>query len=230
MGSEPTGRLLVFEGAEGVGKSTQLRRLGSALSAAGRSVLALREPGGTPLGDEVRRMLLDPDGDVAPATEALLFMASRAQLVERLVRPALADGVVVLLDRFFLSTYAYQVAGRGLPAEQVRAANRLAIGDLVPDLTLVLTLPAGEGLRRAAQRGAADRLESAEEAFHARVVDAFEEALGAAWQRGYPECGPIVGIDATGSEAEVAGRVMTVLADRWPETFAPSQDQQESSR
>ena len=222
MSSEPAGKLLVFEGAEGVGKSTQLRRLGAALSAAGRPVLALREPGGTPLGDDVRRLLLDPDGDVTPAAEALLFMASRAQLVERLLRPALADGVVVLLDRFFLSTYAYQVAGRGLPAEQVRAANRLATGDLVPDLTLVLSLPAGEGLRRAARRGAADRLESAEESFHTRVVGAFEEALGAAWQRSYPECGPIVGIDATGTEDEVAARVTTALADRWPETFAPS--------
>jgi dTMP kinase len=222
MSSGPAGRLLVFEGAEGVGKSTQLRRLGSALSAAGRPVLVLREPGGTPLGDEVRHLLLDPAGDVTPSAEALLFMASRAQLVERLLRPALAEGGVVLLDRFFLSTYAYQVAGRGLPAEQVRAANRLAIGDLVPDLTLVLTLPAGEGLQRAARRGAADRLEAAEEAFHARVVGAFEEALGAAWQRSYPECGPIVGIDATGTEAEVAARVVGVLAGRWPETFAPS--------
>jgi dTMP kinase len=222
MGIEPAGRLLVFEGAEGVGKSTQLRRLSAVLSAAGRPVLALREPGGTPLGDEVRRLLLDPAGDVAPGAEALLFMASRAQLVERLLRPALAEGTVVLLDRFFLSTYAYQVVGRGLAADQVRAANRLAIRDLVPDLTLVLTLPVGEGLRRASQRGAADRLEAAEAAFHERVVGAFEEALGAEWQRRYPECGPIVGIDATGTEAEVAARVLTVLAGRWPETFALS--------
>ncbi|MDB4883595.1 MAG: tmk, partial [Gemmatimonadetes bacterium] len=107
-------RLIVFEGGEGSGKSTQLRHLAAALAAHRVPHLTLREPGGTPLGTEVRRILLDPASDITPRAEALLFMASRAQLVEREIRPALARGETVLLDRFFLSTYAYQIAGHGL--------------------------------------------------------------------------------------------------------------------
>src|SRR4051812_23650284 len=112
----PRGRVIVFEGAEGAGKSTQLRRLAEWLIAGGTTVVSVREPGGTPIGDEIRRLLLDPTSDIAPRAEALLFMASRAQLVERVIRPAVERGDVVLVDRFFLSTYAYQGAGRGLPA------------------------------------------------------------------------------------------------------------------
>jgi len=220
MGARARGRLIVFEGGEGVGKSTQLARLAERLRDAGRRVHALREPGGTPLGDEVRRLLLDPGGEVDGRAEALLFMASRAQLVSRVVRPALEHGADVLLDRFFLSTYAYQVGGRGLPDGDVRAANHLATGGLVPDLTLVLTLPADEGLRRAATRGAVDRMEGADRAFHERVEAAFARALDAGWQREHRECGRIVAVDARGTEAEVGARVWRQVTDAWPETFA----------
>src|SRR5437868_1570878 len=102
------GRLIVFEGAEGAGKSTQLRLLSEWMSGQGSTVIAVREPGGTIVGDEIRRLVLDPSSDIVPRAEALLFMASRAQLVEREIRPALTSGFVVLVDRFFLSTYAYQ--------------------------------------------------------------------------------------------------------------------------
>src|SRR5512142_3498939 len=105
----PRGLLIVFEGPEGAGKSTQLRLLAESLGANGANVVAVREPGGTVVGDEIRRILLDPHSDIVPRSEALLFMASRAQLVEREIRPALDGGAVVLLDRFFLSTRA--VAG-----------------------------------------------------------------------------------------------------------------------
>ena len=213
------GRLIVLEGAEGVGKSTQLAHLASRLRAEGRTVAALREPGGTPLGEAVRTLLLDPAGDVVEAAEALLYMASRAQLVARVVRPALERGDDVLLDRFFLSTYAYQVGGRGLPDEEVRAANRLATGGLVPDLTLVLTLPSGEGMRRASLRGSADRLEAEARAFHDRVEAAFTRCTDESWQRSHSECGFIVAVDGLGTEAEVASRIVSVIADRWPETF-----------
>ena len=145
------GQLIVFEGAEGAGKSTQLRLLAEWLGARNRHVIAVREPGGTVVGDEIRRLLLDPASDIAPRTEALLFMASRAQLVEREVRPALDAGATVLVDRFFLSTYAYQGAGRGLPENDLRVANRLATNGLVPDCTLFLMLPVAEGLSRAAE-------------------------------------------------------------------------------
>lgn len=220
--SRATGRLIVLEGSEGVGKTTQLARLSDALRIAGYVATTVREPGGTSLGDEVRRLLLQPGADVVPEAEALLFMASRAQLVARIVRPAIAAGQVVLLDRFFLSTYAYQVAGRGLPAERVRAANLLATGGLTPDLTMVLTLPAGEGLRRASERGLADRLEGEARSFHQKVERAFAESLQPDWQRTHPECGIIVDVDGRGTPDEVSVRVRQVVSDRWPETFPPA--------
>ncbi|MDB4878791.1 MAG: hypothetical protein JWL60_237 [Gemmatimonadetes bacterium] len=214
------GRLVVFEGGEGSGKSTQLRRLSALLQSQGVSHVCLREPGGTPLGIEVRRVLLDRGSDIVPRAEAMLFMASRAQLVEREVRPALARGDVVLLDRFFLSTYAYQVGGHGLPEHEVRAANAFATGGLVPDLTLLLTFPVAEGLERAGRRTSShDRIEALGLDFHGRVGAAFASFEDAAWQAEHPECGPIVTILAEGSEAVVTARVTAAVRERWPGTF-----------
>jgi len=203
--------LIVFEGPEGAGKTTQVRLLAEWLRAAGRTVIAVREPGGTPLGDQIRRLLLDPSSDIVGRAEGLLFMASRAQLVEREIRPALARGHTVLLDRFFLSTYAYQVAGRELPHDDVSAANRLATSGLRPDLTLLLMLPVDEGLSRAASRGAHDRMEQADQAFHRRVASAFAEYGSAEWQRKHPEAGSVETVDARGSVEEVFGRVRGVV-------------------
>lgn len=218
--SDGAGVLIVFEGGEGSGKSTQLRRVSATLARRTVAHVCLREPGGTPLGTEVRRMLLDRASDVAHRAEALLFMASRAQLVEREIRPALDRGDVVLLDRFFLSTYAYQIAGHGLPEDEVRAANRFATGGLVPDLTLLLTFPVTEGLARAARRATAhDRMESMGEVFHRRVAAAFGTFADPSWQHDHPECGPIVGIDAEGREEDVTERVAAALSARWPGTF-----------
>ena len=214
------GRLVVVEGPEGAGKSTQLLRLEAFLRERRIPFHGFREPGGTALGTEIRRLLLEPGRDIAPRAEALLFMASRAQLVEREIRPALAGGRLVLLDRFFLSTYAYQIAGRGLPEGEVRAANAFATSGLVPDLTLVLDLEAGEGLARAGTRGAHDRIERSGSDFHDRVARAFATYLTEAWQAAHPECGPIVRIDARGDEAAVFERIRRALAARWPESFA----------
>lgn len=215
------GRLLVFEGAEGVGKTTQLRLLSAALARADIAHLGVREPGQTAIGNDIRRLLLDPASDLVPRAEALLFMASRAQLVERDVRPALANGQVVLADRFFLSTYAYQGAGRGIPLAELRAANAVATAGLVPDLTLLLDFPVAEGLARAGARGGHDRIEQVGSVFHERVSAAFAQFASAGWQQEHPEVGPIVVVDARGSEAEVAARITGHLATRWPETFAP---------
>src|SRR3954471_9726187 len=156
------GVLIVFEGPEGAGKSTQLRLLADWLGQRGQDVVAVREPGGTVIGDEIRRLLLDPASEMVARTEALLFMASRAQLVEREIRPALDAGSIVLVDRFFLSTYAYQGAGRGLPEEDLRAANRVATSGLVPDRTLLFVLSPEEGLARVGRRGDHDRMERAD--------------------------------------------------------------------
>ena len=219
-GASRRGLLVVFEGAEGVGKSTQIGLLLEALGEAGIPHLALREPGGTALGDEIRRLLLDPArDDVAARAEALLFMASRAQLVEREIQPALVRGDLVVLDRFFLSTYAYQIAGRGLPEEEVRRANAFATGGLLPDLTLFLELSSAEGMARADARGGRDRMERSGDDFHRRVAAAFASFTSPAWQAAHPECGPIARIDASGSESAVNRRIVRLLTDRWPETF-----------
>jgi dTMP kinase len=214
------GRLIVFEGVEGAGKSTQLDRLASQLTRARISHVTLREPGGTPLGDEIRRLLLDPRSKVSARAEALLFMASRAELVAREVRPALAAGTTVLLDRFFLSTYAYQIGGRGLPEADVRATNLMATEGLVPDLTLLLTLDSSVGLARVKLRGSADRIEASGDVFHARVALAFTEFSTPAWQATHEECGPIVAVDAAGGPADVETRVYEVVAARLPELGA----------
>ena len=221
MRSDGRGALIVFEGGEGSGKSTQLRLLSRDLQRQSVPHVCLREPGGTPLGTEARRILLDRASDIEPRAEALLFMASRAQLVEREVRPALERGDVVLLDRFFLSTYAYQIAGHGLPEEEVRAANRFATGGLSPDLTLLFAFPVEAGLARAARRPSAhDRMEAMGEAFHRRVAEAFATFADPAWQAQHPECGPIVPVDAKGSEEQVMARVHSALRAHWPGTFA----------
>lgn len=214
------GRLIVFEGGEGSGKSTQLRRLSASLDVAGVRHVSLREPGGTPLGAEVRRILLDRASDIDPRAEALLFMASRAQLVTREIRPALDRGDVVLLDRFFLSTYAYQIGGHGLRDDDVRAANAFATGGLVPDLTILLDYPVADGLARAASRAAAhDRMEAMGDAFHERVATAFTSFAAPEWQHDHPECGAVVSVSARGTETEVSARVRAAIESRWPGSF-----------
>jgi dTMP kinase len=214
------GGLIVLEGVEGAGKSTQLRHLVARIERSGHVVRPVREPGGTPAGDEIRSVLLDPRSQLDGRTEALLFMASRAQLVADVIRPSLARGEFVVADRFFLSTYAYQIEGRGLGEADVRRANALATGGLVPDLTILLDLPVSEGLARAARRGAQDRMERSGDAFHERVRRAFVRFSSGDWQRDHPEAGPIVLVDASGDESAVADRIANVVGQRWPETVA----------
>lgn len=213
------GLLVVFEGAEGAGKTTQVRRLAAHFASLGIPCLSLREPGGTSTGERVRELLLDPSHELTAATEALLFMASRAELVAREIRPALERGVTVLLDRFFLSTYAYQIAGRGLEEGEVRGANQLAVQGLVPDLTLVFNLSSEQGMARADARGARDRMEQAGDDFHRRVGEAFQTFLTPDWQRTHPECGPVMRLNADGSEDAVFQRVLDALTIARPETF-----------
>lgn len=214
------GRLVVLEGPEGAGKTTQIGHLLRRLGDAGLPRVSVQEPGQTAVGAAVRNIVLDPLWDLCASTEALLFMASRAELVEREVVPALAEGTHVIADRFFLSTYAYQIAGRGLSEEDVRAANRLATSGLVPDLTILLDLPTAEGMTRAAARAGPDRIEGSGDAFHQRVSAAFSLFARDDWQRAHLEAGPIVTVDARGTETEVTERLVAVLARRWPETFA----------
>jgi thymidylate kinase len=213
------GRLIVFEGAEGAGKTTQIRLLAERLKAARIPCTTVREPGGTPVGDAIRGILLHADQEITASTEALLFMASRAELVARGIQPALEAGRNVLVDRFFLSTYAYQIFGRGLPEAEIRAANRLATAGLVPDLTLLLDVAAAEGLGLADARGARDRMERSGDDFHQRVTSAFRQFADPAWQDSHPECGPIKLINGTGAETTVQKRIMSALAKAFPQPF-----------
>jgi dTMP kinase len=213
------GLFIVLEGGEGVGKTTQWTRLANVLRQHGHDVRAMREPGGTVVGDALRAILLDPASDLCVETEAFLFNASRAQLVTQSMLPALDDGAVVLVDRFLLSTYAYQGAGRGLPFDALRAMGQVATRGLVPDLTLLLHMPLGEAMSRANARSEADRMERESHAFHTRVADAFVEAATPAWQAAHPEVGPVALVDARGEIDAVLQRCLDVLAQRWPQRF-----------
>lgn len=213
------GVFLVLEGGEGVGKSTQWSRLADTLRAVGHDVVAVREPGGTPAGNAIRQLLLDPASTLSPESEALLFAASRAQLVREVIEPAIARGAVVLVDRFLLSTYAYQGAGRGLPMAALRQMNALATGGRAPDLTLLLSVPLNVAHARMHARGATDRMEQEDVAFHRRVRDAFDAALAPAWQAAHPEIGRVIAVAADQAVDVVTARCLEVLVARWPERF-----------
>jgi len=173
------GRFIVFEGPEGAGKSTQIARLAARLRADGHDPVVTREPGGTPAGDRIRSVLLDPDLRVDAATEFLLYAAARAQHVSEVIGPALAAGRVVLSDRFAAASVAYQGYGRGLDLDWIHDVNARVTAGLRPDLIVLLDLEPSVGLTRVAARGLPDRLEVAELAFHLRVRDGFA-ALAAA--------------------------------------------------
>ena len=193
------GLFLTFEGPEGAGKSTQIERLAARLRASGRSVVVTREPGGTPAGEGIREVLLEQDVRIDPLAEFLLYAAARAQHVAERIRPALEGGSDVLCDRFAASSVAYQGYGRGLDPTWIGQVNDVATGGLRPDRTFLLDLPAEEGLARIAARGAADRLERADLAFHRRVRDGFLRLAG--------ERPLWTVVDATASEDDVADRI-----------------------
>src|SRR5213593_4131335 len=156
------GKLISFEGGEGSGKSTLIEQAVSQLRESRRTVLVVREPGGTTVGEQIRHVLQYSQQSAAmvPETELLLFCASRAQLVRETIQPALAEGQVVIADRFFDSTTVYQGVGRKLSVDSVAFINRFAVGDCVPDLTLVIDLDPRIGLERARGRELFDRMES----------------------------------------------------------------------
>jgi dTMP kinase len=170
------GRLITIEGLDGAGKSTLALGLNSALGERGIRVELLREPGGVPLSERIRALVMDPAFTVDPRAEALLYAAARAQLVRERLRPALDAGVMVLLDRFVDSSLAYQGAGRELGIEPIRAINLLATGSLAPDRTLLLRIAPADGRARQDTRaGAPDRLEREDDAFFTRIAAAYDE-------------------------------------------------------
>jgi dTMP kinase len=206
----PRGRLITVEGVEGAGKSTQIQDLHAWLAGRGVSVLVTSEPDGTPLGAHLRRVLGEIDR-VTPLTEALLFTASRAEHVRRVIQPALAAKQVVLCDRYVDSTLAYQGYGRGVSLETLAQLNRLATDGVVPDLTLVLDLDVAEGLRRVrARRGAlaaCDPFERLAIEFHERVRKGY-------WAIRDREPERVTLVDADRARAVVAAEIAALVARR----------------
>lgn len=173
-GSIPRGMFLTVEGGEGAGKSTQMDVIEGALREKGIPVLRTREPGGTPLAEEIRTLLLAPrEEPVAELTELLLVFAARSQHLTSLIRPALARGEWVLSDRFLDATFAYQGAGRGMSEETIATLRHLVLDGFSPDFTLLLDVPAQRGLERAAARGERDRFEREAREFHERVRECY---------------------------------------------------------
>lgn len=178
------GRFITLEGGEGVGKTTNLDYIRTAIEQVGKTVRVTREPGGTPLGEQIRALLLDPaHKGMASDCELLLMFAARAQHIDKVIRPCLDAGTWVLCDRFTDATYAYQGGGRGLSRRRIEALEQLVQGELRPDLTLILDVPVEVGLARAGERGALDRFEQEERAFFERVRSAYLERAAATPER-----------------------------------------------
>lgn len=202
---EPRGVFLVLEGVEGAGKTTQLHLLREELERRGFPVVQAREPGGTPVGEAVRAVLLDRvELDMPAESELFLMLAARAAFVRDVVKPALEAGAVMLADRFETSTFAYQGHGRKLPLAEVRRLNAFATGGLRPDLVLILDLPLSEGRDRQRREGKdADRIERGGEDFHGRVAQGYRTLATSD-----PE---VVLVDARGDEATIHARILDVL-------------------
>jgi len=197
------GRFIVFEGLDGCGKSTQARRVVRALCRQGRRALLCRDPGGTAIGERIRRLLLDRrHGEMTVETELMLYMASRAQLVGEVVAPALADGVVVVADRFVLSSLVYQTVSGAVSPAAVRSVARVVVGEVAPDLQVVFDVPVHVALSR--KRRPADRIEGKGRGFLERVRQAYLAA-------GHRERGTVL-ISGEPPAGQVHKRVMEELA------------------
>lgn len=203
------GRFITLEGIDGAGKSTQVALLKEFVAERWGGGVFTREPGGTPLSERIRQLLLDPAwGELAGQTEILLYSAARAQLVSEVIQPALARGLLVVCERYVDSTLAYQGYGLGYDLEQINAVNALATSGLWPDVTFLLDIDPVEGLRRA---GRSDRIERRGLEFHRRVREGYLQLA-----RDWPE--RIVVVKATGrSPADIQAEIRAELARRWPE-------------
>ena len=206
-----TGLFIVFEGVEGAGKTTHLRRLSRRLDQLGVAHVVVREPGGTPAGERIRDIILDPGAELFSETELLLLLAARAEFVRRVVQPALERGELVLGDRYELSTLAYQGAARGIGMDRVREINAFATAGLKPDGTVLLRVDPESG--RGRKTDAADRMERESVAFHRAVADAYDELAETE-----PE---VIPINSGDTPDAVHRRIWEELSSRWPGRFPP---------
>ena len=215
------GFFITFEGLDGSGKTTQVRRLAATLEAEGRKVVTLRQPGGTALGDRIRSVLLDSRseaelGTIAPEAEMALMFADRAQSLEQVVKPALAEGAVVLCDRYTDSSEAYQGAGRGLGSERIRAMHEVVCGGFQPELTILLLPPLEGSLARARRRNERNvrqrgmdenRFEREGEEFYGRVYGQYREIARR-------DAGRVVAIEDEAGIEVIGARILAVVRER----------------
>jgi len=196
---------ITVEGIEGVGKTTSVRFLAEYLHEHNKSVMVTREPGGTPLADDIRRFILaEHQEQIYPDTELMLIFAARAQHIAKVIQPALAQGQWVLCDRFTDASYAYQGAGRGIPAERIATLETWVQGDLRPDLTILLDAPIDVSLERIKQRGKLDRFES-------EHIDFFRKVKNCYLQRAHNEPSRFRIVDASGSVEKVQAQLIKIL-------------------
>lgn len=218
------GKLIVFEGVEGAGKTTQIQKTRAWLETSGLlyslspvrekiPLIVTKEPGGTSLGIKIRQLLLSENSSsIQDKTELLLYAADRTQHIEEFLKPQLAQGAIILCDRYTDSTFAYQGYGRGLDLSLIEQLNQIATGGLESDLTLWLDVEVEKGLKRMQQRGNADRIEQANLEFHQRVQQGFSSLYQKNPQR-------IVQVDAGRSEAEVQTSIQTILQQKFKAWF-----------
>ena len=199
------GLFITLEGGEGAGKSTSIEFVRDHLAQAGRRVVVTREPGGTPLGEKIRGLLLNGRESMEVDTELLLMFAARAEHLARVIRPALADGACVVCDRFTDATYAYQGGGRGVPEARIRILEDWVQEGLRPDLTLLLDIPVAQGLERAGQRSTPDR-------FEREKIDFFERARKRYLAAATNEPQRVRVIDAAGDLPAVQAQLLSALA------------------
>ena len=209
--SKPAGKLISFEGSEGSGKSTQISRLAAHLQQTGREVVSTREPGGTEIGEQIRNIIVhNSKGDeMCAETELLLFTAARAQVVREVIAPALVRGAVVLSDRFLDSSTVYQGIGRNLAADPVSRINHFAVGNVMPDLTVVIDVPTEVGLARIRQRASdlPDRMERENIDFYKKIREGYLLLAS-----GMPD--RVVVIDGTLSQDAIEKKIWTIVKER----------------
>ena len=201
------GKLIVFEGPDGSGKTTILKKVNQQLSKQGYKLMLVREPGGTEISEKIREIIIDNDNvNMSAKTESLLFAASRAQLIDEKIRPGLENGKIILCDRFVLSSLTYQGVGRGLGIEEVKAINDFATDNIRPDLTIFFNIDYKTALVRKRENFSADSLENEDFNFHKKIFDAYLD-IAQKYNRDIKQ------VDATRSIEEVSSDVLNLIKD-----------------
>lgn len=202
-----SGLFITVEGTDGCGKTTQIKLLEEYFEKGGYSVVCVRDPGSTPIGEKIRKIIIDPDNkEMCSTTETLLYAAARAQMVEQIIRPALKRGSVVISDRYIDSSYAYQGFARGMGAKMIKDINKYAIDDIIPDITIFLQLKPEQGIERKKNQAELDRMEAQKNSFHKRVYDGYTRLAKNNRKR-------IKIVDAAGTIDDVHLKIISLIED-----------------